>query len=64
MRFKAFLGYMLFLTIRIRQMRQKWDLLKVKRTNLKCMGIMHGNLCHPYVLSDMECKGNYKQDKK
>ena len=28
--------------------------LKVKCTNLKCMGIMQDNLCHPYitVLSD------------
>ena len=30
-----------------------------KRTNLKCMGIMQGNLCHPYyciiILHDSSC---------
>ena len=25
--------------------------LKVKHENLKCMGIMQDNLCHPYILS-------------
>jgi hypothetical protein len=29
--------------------------LKVKHENLKCIGIMQDNLCHPYILStDME----------
>ena len=42
MRFKPFLGYMLFLTIRIRLISQKWDLIKnkVKHADLKYMGII------------------------
>ena len=55
MRFKLFLGYMLFVMI---LMCQKLD-QKVKHENLKCMGIMQDNLCHPYILSTTVLSDNY-----
>ena len=47
-----FLGYMLFVTIRISLVCQKLDLIETEseHKNLKCMGIMQYNLCHPYIL--------------
>ena len=53
MRFKLFLGYMLFVTIWISLMCQKLDLIETETEtlNLKCMGIMQDNLCYPYILS-------------
>ena len=53
MRFKPFLGYMLFLMVRISLVCQKLDLNEIEseNENLKCMGIMQDNLCHPYILS-------------
>ena len=45
MPFKPFLRYA-FLKVRIRLMSEVG--LKVKHENLKCMGIMQENLCHPY----------------
>ena len=43
MRFKPFLGYMLFVTIRI---SKKLDIIETERENenLKCMGIMQDDL--------------------
>ena len=55
MRFKPFLGYMLFVTIRISLKCQKLDLIETEsETNLKCMGIMQDNLCHPYNTSTLK----------
>ena len=49
MRFKPFLGYMLFVTTRISLICQKiW--LRVKHENLKCMGIIQDIVCHPYII--------------
>ena len=50
MRFKPFLGYMLFVTIGISLMCQKLDLIETESETLKisCMGIMQDDLCHPY----------------
>ena len=53
MRFKLFLGYVLFVTIQISLMCQKLDLIEIESETWKsqCMGIMQDNLCHPYILS-------------
>ena len=48
MQFNPFLGYMLFVTIRINLMCQKLDLIQTGSETCKCMGIMQDDLCHPY----------------
>ena len=49
MRFKPFLRYTLSLTIEIRLICQKLDLIETESEMYK-MGIMQDKLCHPYIL--------------
>ena len=49
MRFKPFLGYMIFVTIRISLMCQKVDLIETESETWKSQ--MQDDLCHPYILS-------------
>ena len=50
MEFKPFLGYMLFVTIRISLMLDLIETEKVEHENLKCMGIMQDDLVLPYLV--------------
>ena len=63
MRFKPFLGYMLFVTIRMRLVCQKWDLIETESETYKSQMYGHNasNLCHPYILSTTVLSDNQQE---